>query len=69
MSKEELRQFATSHCGDLVCPLMTGLVADLATRGLRDVVPAVVAAGLEAPHGAYENQTYANLGALQDCLR
>lgn len=66
-SKEEQRSFAYSRCGSVFCPLVQGIVSDLGNRNLGNAFDEAMKTALSVPHGPFENDTFANVGALQQC--
>lgn len=66
--KEEQRRQAFAQCGGVFCPFVDTLDADLQARNMSGAFVDAISLALSVPHGSYENQTFANLGALQDCL-
>lgn len=66
--KEEQRRRASAQCGGIFCPLVDSVNADLQARKISGALVDAISFALSVPHGSYENQTFANVGALQDCL-
>eukprot|EP00884_Botryococcus_braunii_P011729 jgi/Botrbrau1/20557/Bobra.145_2s0104.1 len=67
-TKEEQRTLAFSKCGSIFCPLVQGINADLAVRNIGSALSEAMDTALSVPHGPFENETFANVGALQACI-
>ncbi len=67
-TKEEQRTLAFNKCGSVFCPLVQGINADLAVRNIGSAFSEAMNTALSVPHGPFENETFANVGALQDCI-
>jgi hypothetical protein len=67
-TKEQQRSQAYGMCGSVFCPFVQAINADLAPRNLGNEFVNALVTAMSVPHGPYENDTFANVGALQDCI-